>query len=67
MSLPENKIPPSLLKKIFTWLEDTPSPNEGRVKELKDAIKKGRYPSKKAIRGAADGLFLRFRGKGSLL
>jgi len=51
------------MQQILNWLEETPSPNEGRIKELKEAIKKGRYPKRKALLGAADELAARFRGK----
>ena len=51
------------MKQILAWLEETPSPNEGRIKELKDMIKRGRYPSRKIIDSTADEMIARFRGK----
>jgi hypothetical protein len=54
------------MKKIRAWFEETPSPNEGRIKELREAIKKGRYPTRKMIRMTADELIARFEGKKAL-
>lgn len=51
------------MQKILSWFEDTPSPNEGRIKELKDAIKKGRYPTRKMVTQAAAEIISRFEGK----
>jgi hypothetical protein len=51
------------MKQILAWFEDTPSPNEGRIQELRDAIAKGSYPSKKMVRQSAEEIILRFQGK----
>ena len=63
----KQRISPLELKKILSWMEDAPSPNEGRIKELKDAIQKGRYPSRKMINAAAKELILRFEGRTGFL
>jgi len=63
----KQRISPLEIKKILSWMEDAPSPNEGRIKELKDAIQKGRYPSRKMINAAAKELILRFEGRTGFL
>ena len=56
-------MPKTQMKQILEWLEDTPSPNEGRIQELKDAIASGNYPSRKMVRQSAEEIILRFQGK----
>lgn len=63
MNLRKKRISQLEINKILSWLDETPSPNEGRVKELKDAIQKGRYPTKKMVQLAARELILRFQGR----
>jgi hypothetical protein len=54
------------MHKIRDWLDETPSPNEGRIRELREAVKKGRYPTRKMIRATADEILARFEGKKAL-
>ena len=63
----KKRISPLEINKILSWVEETPSPNEGRIKELKEAIQKGRYPSRKMINAAAKELILRFEGRTGFL
>jgi anti-sigma28 factor (negative regulator of flagellin synthesis) len=63
MACHKRRIPHLEIQKVLGWFEDTPSPNEGRIKELKETIQKGRYPSKKMIHAAAKELILRFQGR----
>ena len=63
MHLGDKKITKQQMSKILSWLDETPSPNEGRIKELRDAIEKHRYPSKKIIDAVARELILRFEGR----
>ena len=51
------------IEKYKRLLEDVPEPNFGRIKELKEAIKKGTFLSKEAIMETAERIAARFLGK----
>ena len=51
------------IEKYKRLMEDIPDPNCGRIRELKDAIRKGTFVSKEAILETAERIAARFLGK----
>lgn len=51
------------VEKYKRLIEDVSEPNCGRIKELKEAIKKGTFLSKEAILETAERIAARFMGK----
>ena len=51
------------IEKYKRLLEDVSEPNCGRIKELKDAIRKGTFLTKEAIMESAERIAARFLGK----
>ena len=51
------------IEKYKRLLGDVPEPNCGRIRELKDAIRKGTFLTKEAILETAERIAARFLGK----
>lgn len=51
------------IEKYKRLMEDIPGPNCGRIRELKDAIRKGTFLTKEAIMESAERIAARFLGK----
>ena len=51
------------IEKYKRLLEDVSEPNCGRIRELKDAIRKGTFLTKEAITETAERIAARFLGK----
>ena len=51
------------VEKYKKLIDDIPDPNFGRIRELKEAIKKGTFLTKEAIIESAERIAARFLGK----
>lgn len=51
------------VEKYRRMMDDIPDPNFGRIRELKDAIRKGTFLTKEAIQETAERIAARFLGK----
>jgi len=51
------------IEKYRRLLQDIPDPNFGRIRELKESIRKGTFLTKEAIQETAERIAARFLGK----
>lgn len=51
------------IEKYKRLLQDIPDPNFGRIRELKESIRKGNFLTKEAIQETAERIAARFLGK----
>ncbi len=51
------------IEKYKRMMDDVPEPNFGRIREIKEAIRKGNFLTKEAIQETAERIAARFLGK----